>query len=176
MTEGENRMDVTFTIAKTIPGVKFEIGQILRVNKKVKYDHGKGCPVHLQVEYYPDTELMAVKTRMENCKFKKIMLEQKYPHGQEFTYSVLVKDGIMTFDTSKGEHVEVGDFNFLATEAKGAANQAQFKAGVYLGKSCALYEDPSTCEYGHPDELTAVDFAKISIHHSGEGLVKGTEY
>jgi hypothetical protein len=125
----------------------------------------------LQVDYHPDYEQMALKIRLAECEYKKIKIPTKFPVGEEFGYSVDVKDGIMTFETTKGDHVVVGDFNFLEEEKGGAAIGGQFKTGIYMGKSCARLDDPSKCEFGKPDELTIVDFSHIKVEHNGEGLM-----
>ena len=54
LPQGENRMKATLKIQKVIPGVNFDIGQILRDDGSIKYKSGKKCPLHVQIEYQTD--------------------------------------------------------------------------------------------------------------------------
>jgi len=169
LPEGDNKMKATVTIQKVIPGVNFDLGQILRHDQKVVYKSGKKCPLHVQIEYQTDAQKIYLKSRGAECKYKKTKIHTKYRVGEEFSFELGVVDGIMTFSTSKGDNVQVGDFNFLADEYGGAAEKGYFKAGIYNQKSCskAYVSDPSKCKLGEgPDDVTVVDFTDISVTHN----------
>lgn len=166
LPQGNNRMKVTAKIQKTIPGVNFDLGQILRDDGKIKMASGKKCPLHVQIEYQTDSNKIFLKSRGAECKFKKIKLPGDYNVGEEFSYELAVVDGIMTFTTSKGDSATVDDFNFLSHEYDARGEKGYFKAGVYIQKSCSTLSDPSQCDLGEgPDDLTIVDFKDLSVTH-----------
>lgn len=86
-----------------------------------------------------------MKSRGAECKYKKKKIHTIYPVGEEFSYELAVVDGIMTFSSSKGDKVQVDDFNFLSHEYEGRAEKGYFKAGVYPQKSCSKLTDMSQC-------------------------------
>ena len=124
------------------------------------------CPVHVQIEYQTDSEKIYLKSRGAECKYKKTKIHTKYRVGEEFSFELAVVDGIMTFSSSKGDKVQVDDFNFLSHEYEGRAEKGYFKTGVYIQKSCSKLSDPSQCKIGEgPNDLTIVDFKDISVTH-----------
>jgi len=120
----------------------------------------------MQIEYQTDSGKIWLKSRGAECKYKKNKsVKSTFAVGEEFSFELAVVDGIMTFTTSKGDHVVVDDFNFVSNEP--GAEKGYFKTGIYLQKSCSTLEDPSQCNLGEgPDDLTIVDFKDISVTHS----------
>ena len=166
LVEGDNRMKATVKIQKVIPGVNFDIGQILRDDGKIKFKSGKRCPLHVQLEYQTNSQKIYLKSRGAECKYKKTKIHTKYRVGEEFSYELAVVDGIMTYSTSKGDKVVVDDFNFLTDEYEGRGEKGYFKTGVYAQKSCSKLKDMSKCKLGEgPDDVTVVDFKNISVTH-----------
>ena len=127
----------------------------------------------MQVEYQTDSGKIWLKSRGAECKYKRNKsVKSTFAVGEEFSFELAVVDGIMTFSTSKGDHVVVDDFNFLSDEpvlGSARAEKGYFKTGIYLQKSCSTLDDPSQCQLGEgADDLTVVDFKDISVTHSND--------
>jgi hypothetical protein len=71
LPEGTNIMKASVTIKKTVPGVNFDLGQILRHDRKIKFKSGKRCPLHVQIEYQEKWNKIYLKSRGAECKYKK---------------------------------------------------------------------------------------------------------
>ena len=137
LSHGTHIMRMTMTIKKVIPGVHFHMAQIFRGDPRVKYvsKKGRSCPTHMMMEYNVDTEEIDIRRVLADCSsYRKIIVPGKYPAGEEFTWSISVIDGIMYFDSSKGAHIVIGDYNFLPYEYEGRGDAGKFKTGVYLAK------------------------------------------
>ena len=132
LTEGNNRLEATVKIQKTIPGVNFDIAQILRHDRNIKFASGKRCPLHVQVEYQTDSNKIKLWWRAAECTVKKMLLPKDYNVGEEFNYELAVVDGLMTFKTSKGDNVTIDDFNFLSHEYDARGVKGYFKTGWRL--------------------------------------------
>lgn len=178
LVKGVHRLKATVNIQKFIKGVNFDIGQILRDDRKIKFKSGKGCPVHVMLEYQARNNKIYAKSRTAECKNKRTKLRTRFYPGEEFSYELAVIDGIMTFQTQKTgskktEKVVIDDFNFLSHEYEARGEKGYFKAGVYTQKSCKWpkkFKDVSKCEVGGegPNAKTVVDFKNISITHEKE--------
>jgi hypothetical protein len=65
---GEHLLDVSLTIHKVVPGVNFDIGQILRHDDEIVFSNGSTCPDHLSIEMQPDFTII-IRYRDTECQF-----------------------------------------------------------------------------------------------------------
>lgn len=105
LTSGSHKLKASIKIEKTIPGVNFDLGQILRTNTSmvVHRENGdsKRCAWHAQILYETDLRQITVRARSrEECRTSYFVLPSTYEVGQPFEYELAIVDGVGTFKTT----------------------------------------------------------------------------
>ena len=62
--------------------------------------NGKRCPLHAQILYETDSKQITLKSRGAGCSVESQTLPGEYDVGQDYTYELALKNGLMTFKSS----------------------------------------------------------------------------